>query len=76
VDTPRHCRTAEKQLAKAQRRVSRRQKGSKRRKKAVKVRAKRHQQVRCLRCDFPGKTALLPRRYDEISLSKTSRYAT
>ena len=35
VDNPRHYRTAEQQLVKAQRRVSRRKKGSNRRKKAV-----------------------------------------
>ncbi len=69
IDNPRHYRTAEQQLAKAQRRVSRRKKGSKRRKKAVAQCAKKHQQVRRQRTDFHHKTALhLVRQYDVIYL--------
>ena len=65
VASPRHYRTAEKQLAKAQKRVSRRKKGSTRRKKAVALCAKNHQHVRRQRCDFHHKTALaLVRQYD------------
>ncbi|MGH9353915.1 MAG: RNA-guided endonuclease InsQ/TnpB family protein, partial [Terriglobia bacterium] len=67
VANPRHERTAEKQLAKAQKRVSRRKKGSKRRRKAVALCAKKHQQVRRQRSDFHHKTALgLLRAYDTI----------
>jgi putative transposase len=69
IDNPRHYRTAEKQLAKAQRRVSRRKKGSKRRRKAVHLLAGRHQRVQRQRCDFHHKTALaLLLRYDTIYL--------
>ncbi|MGH2517608.1 MAG: RNA-guided endonuclease InsQ/TnpB family protein [Ktedonobacterales bacterium] len=69
VENPRHYRTAEKQLAKAQKRVSRRKKGSKRRKKAVKLCAKKHQHVRRQRSDFHHQTALaLVRAYDVIYL--------
>ena len=46
VENPRHYRTAEKELQKAQRRLSRRKKGSKRRRKAVQVLAKKHQKVK------------------------------
>ena len=67
VASPRHYRTAEKQLAKAQKRVSRRKQGSTRRKKAVALCAKNHQHVRRQRCDFHHKTALaLVRQYDVI----------
>jgi putative transposase len=67
VENPRHYRTAERELKKAQQRVSRRKKGSKRRRKAVKVLAKRHQHVRRQRRDFHHKTALaLVRAYDTI----------
>jgi len=58
VATPRHSRGAEKALAKAQRRVSRRTKGSKRRNTARKVLAKKPQQGRRHRQDFPHQTAL------------------
>jgi putative transposase len=69
VANPRHYRTAEKALKKAQQRVSRRKKGSKRRRKAVRVLAKRHQHVRRQRQDFHHKTALaLVRAYDTISV--------
>ena len=69
VANPRHYRTAERQVAKAQRRVSGRQKGSTRRKKAVKLLARTHQQVRRQRRDFHHKTALsLLRAYDVIYL--------
>jgi putative transposase len=67
VDNPRHYRTAEKALKKAQQRVSRRKKGSKRRRKAVQVLARKHQHVRRQRADFHHKVALaLVRAYDTI----------
>jgi putative transposase len=67
VPNPRYYRKAEKALTKAQQRVSRRKKGSKRRRKAVQVLARKHQQVRCLRCDFHHQTALaLVPTYDTI----------
>ncbi|MGH2516074.1 MAG: RNA-guided endonuclease InsQ/TnpB family protein [Ktedonobacterales bacterium] len=67
VDNPRHYRTAEKALAKAQKCVSRRKKGSQRRKKAVTLCGKKHQHVRRQRTDFHHKTALaLVRAYDTI----------
>jgi putative transposase len=67
VDNPRHYRTAEKALKKAQQRVSRRKKGSKRRRKAVQVLARKQQHVRKQRSDFHHKTALaLVRAYDTI----------
>ena len=69
VPNPRHLRTAEKALKKAQRRVSRRKKGSNRRRKAVKLLQKKHQTVRRQRHDFHHKTALaLVRDYDTIYL--------
>ena len=69
VENPRYYRTAEKQLAKAQRRVSRRQKGSKRRKKAVALLKRKYQKVQRQRSDLHHKTALeLLRAYDTISL--------
>jgi putative transposase len=69
VENPRHHRTAERQLAKAQRRVSRRTKGSKRRRKAVRLLARTHQQVKRQRRDFHHKTTLaLLRTYDTIYL--------
>jgi IS605 OrfB family transposase len=69
VENPRHYRTAEKQLKKAQRRVSRRKKGSKRRKKAVALLKRKHQKVQRQRRDFHHKTALvLVRQYDVIYL--------
>jgi putative transposase len=46
VANPRHYRTAERRLARAQRRVSRRTKGSMRRRKAVQLLARKHQQVK------------------------------
>jgi putative transposase len=67
VDNPRHYRTAERELKKANKRVSRRTKGSHRRRKAVALLAKAHQHVRRQRCDFHHKTALtLVRAYDTI----------
>jgi putative transposase len=67
VENPRHYRTAERALTKAQQRVSRRTKGSNRRRKAVRVLAKRHQHVRRQRQDFHHKVALaLVRAYDTI----------
>jgi putative transposase len=67
VSNPRHYRTAERALQKAQQRVSRRKKGSHRRRKAVQVLAKRHQHVRRQRSDFHHKTALaLVRQYDVL----------
>jgi putative transposase len=69
VDNPRHFRTAEQALKRADRRVARRQKGSNRRKKAVALRAKQHQKVRRQRQDHHHKTALLlVREYDTIYL--------
>jgi putative transposase len=69
VENPRHYRTAEKALKKAQRRVSRRKKGSMRRRKAVNLLAKAHQKVKRQRRDFHHKTALaLLRQYDVIYL--------
>jgi len=68
VENPRHYRTAERELKKAQKRVSKRKKGSNRRKKAVLVLAKKHQHVRRQRTDCHHKTALaLVRQYDTIS---------
>jgi putative transposase len=58
VDNPRHYRTAEQRLARAQRRVSRRKKGSHRRRKAVQLLARKHQTVQRQRRDFHHKTAL------------------
>jgi putative transposase len=67
VANPRHYRTAERALKKAQQRVSRRKKGGTRRKKAVRWLARKHQHVRRQRCDFYHKTALvLVRAYDMI----------
>ncbi len=67
VDNPRHYRTGEKRLAKAQRRVSRRKQGSKRRTKAVKLLAKAHLHVKRQRAEHHHKTALaLGRQYDTI----------
>jgi putative transposase len=69
TENPRHLRTAERALKKAQRRVSRCKKGSNRRKKAVKLLRKKHQKVRRQRADFHHKTALtLLRQYDTIYL--------
>jgi putative transposase len=69
VENPRHYRTAEKALRKAQRRVARRKKGSKRRKKAVKFLAKTHQKIQRQRRDFHHKTArILLQQYDVIYL--------
>jgi putative transposase len=69
VENPRHYRTAEKALKKAQRRVSRRKKGSMRRRKAVNLLAKAHQKVKRQRRDFHHKTALaLLRQYDVVYL--------
>jgi putative transposase len=67
VENPRHYRTAERELKKAQMRVSRRKKASKRRAKAVRQCARKHQHVRRQRSDFHHKTALsLVRQYDVI----------
>jgi putative transposase len=67
VANPRHYRTAERALKKAQQRVSQRKEGSKRRQKAVLVLAKKHQHVRRQRTDLHHKTALaLVRVYDTI----------
>src|SRR5262249_35182793 len=52
---PRHARTAEKALGKAQQRDSRRQPGSRRRHKARTLLAKKHQKVRHQRQDFQQK---------------------
>jgi putative transposase len=67
VENPRHYRTAEKALKKAQKHVARRKKGSHRRAKALRWCAKKHQHVRRQRADFHHKTALaLVRQYDVI----------
>jgi putative transposase len=67
VENPRHYRTAEREIQKAQQRVARRKKGSNRRRKAVQVLAKQHQHVCRQRQDFHHKTALaLVRAYDTI----------
>jgi putative transposase len=67
VENPRHYRTAERALKKAQQRVCRRKKGSNRRRKAVQGLAKQHQHVRRQRSDFHHKVALaLVRAYDTI----------
>ena len=67
VENPRHYRTAEKHLQKAQHRVSRRKQGSHRRRKAVQVLARQHQRARRQRSDFHHEAALdLVRRYDAI----------
>jgi putative transposase len=69
VENPRHYRTAERALKKAQRRVSRRKKGSTRRRKAVALLARKHQKVKRQRRDFHHKAALaLVRHYDVIYL--------
>ncbi len=69
VENPRHHRTAEKHLKKAQRRVSRRKKGSKRCRKAVQLLKRKHQKVQRQRRDFHQKTATtLLRQYDTIYL--------
>jgi putative transposase len=68
VAHPRHSRTAEQRLVKAQRKVARRTKGSNRRTKAVGLLAKAHQHVQRQRRDFQHKTALnLLRQYDTIA---------
>jgi putative transposase len=67
VANPRHYRTCERELQKANRRVSRRKKGSRRWWKAVHQCRKKHQHVRRQRADFHHKTALgLVRAYDTI----------
>ena len=67
IANPRHYRTAEKRLVKAQRRVSRRKKGSHRRRKAVKLLQRAHQKVARQRRDFHHKTALaLLKQYDTV----------
>jgi putative transposase len=67
VANPRHYRTAERAVKKAQRRVSRRKKGSERRRKVVVLCSKKYQHVRRQRTDFHHKTALaLVRQYDTI----------
>jgi putative transposase len=69
VDNPRHLRTAEADLRRAQRRVSRRKRGGNRRRKAVRVLARKHRRVQDARRDFHFKTALdLVRRYDLIAV--------
>jgi putative transposase len=67
VPNPRHLRTAEREVKKAQRRVSRRKKGSTRRRKAAKLLARKHQHVKRQRRDFHHKQALaLVRTYDTV----------
>jgi putative transposase len=69
VANPRHYRTAERRLARAQRRVSRRKQGSRRRRKAATLLKRHHQTVQRQRRDVHRKTALaLLCTYDTISL--------
>ncbi len=71
VENPRHYRTAERALKKAQQRLSQPQRtqGSNRRKKAVQLCAKQQPHVRRQRTDFHHKTALaLVREYDVIAV--------
>jgi putative transposase len=69
VANPRHYRTAERALRKAQRRVSRRTKGSRRRRKAIDLLKRTHQRVQRQRHDFHHTTALaLLQQYDVIYL--------
>jgi putative transposase len=69
VENPRHYRTSERALKKANQRVSRRKKGSHRRAKAAHQCAKQHQHVRRQRADFHHKTALaLVRAYDLLAV--------
>jgi putative transposase len=69
VANPRHYRTAERRLARAQRRVSRRTQGSKRRRKAVRLLRRHHHTVQRQRRDFHHKTALARlQQYGTISL--------
>ena len=71
VAHPRHSRTAQQQLAKAQRRVSRRTQGSMYRRKAVRLLARTQQQVQRQRRDVHHTTALvLLRQYDVLSLEE------
>ncbi|HLY32715.1 MAG TPA: transposase, partial [Ktedonobacterales bacterium] len=71
VDNPRHFRTSERRLAKADKAVARCQKGSHGRRKALARRAKAHQKVKRQRLDFHHKTALaLIRQYDTIYLEE------
>jgi putative transposase len=69
IENPRHLRTAEADLRRAQRRVSRRKRGGNRRRKAVRVLTRKHRAVQDARRDFHFKTALdLVRRYDLIAV--------
>jgi putative transposase len=69
IENPRHYRTADRQLARAQRRVSRRKKGSHRRRKVIALLKRKHQRIARQRRDFHHKTALaLLRQYDTIYL--------
>jgi putative transposase len=69
VENPRHFRTAEQALRRADRRVARRQQASHRREKAVVLRARKQQKVRRHRHDHHHTTALqLVRAYDTIYL--------
>jgi putative transposase len=68
VENPRHHRTAEKGLAKAQRRVAKRKQGSHRRRKAIGRLQRAHQTVQRQRAVCQHTTALaLLRAYDTIS---------
>src|SRR5258708_4302563 len=67
VENPRHYRTAEREMKKAQQRGSKRKKGSPRRKEAVQLLAKEHQHLRRQPADFHHTKALaLVREYDVI----------
>ena len=69
VENPRHFRTSEKRVAKADKAVARCKKGSHGRRKAVARRAKAYQHVKRQRADFHHKTALaLVRDNDTIYL--------
>jgi putative transposase len=68
IPNPRFYRSAERELARAQRRVSRRVKGSRRRRKAVRVLSRKHARVANARRDYQTKVAHeLVRRYDSIA---------
>jgi putative transposase len=62
AENPRHYRTAERALRKAQRQVARRTKGSRRRRTAVALLKRHHQTVQRQRRDFHHTTALAPLR--------------
>lgn len=69
IDNPRHLRSREAAIKRAERIVSKRRRGGNRRKTAVRTLARRHRSVASARKDFHFKTALdLVRRYDTIAV--------